>query len=138
MVRSEEEVATEELNFAKMRVKQLKAFLAERGVECKGCAEKEHFVEKCEASRDMPILPPEPAVEESSGMNLEDMDDVAANMMREMNGDFSHVKDPEKRRILKSLKDKGISMSGSTDMDIDQLRNLEKSLSSFNMPGGEL
>ena len=29
-----------------MRVKQLKAILSERGVECKGCLEKEEFVQK--------------------------------------------------------------------------------------------
>ena len=33
-------------DFSKMRVKQLRALLAERGVECKGCAEKSNFVER--------------------------------------------------------------------------------------------
>jgi len=51
----EENVATEAENvavqedvpdFAKMRVKALRALLKERGVECKGCAEKANFVER--------------------------------------------------------------------------------------------
>eukprot|EP00937_MAST-01D_sp_MAST-1D-sp2_P006577 g6577.t1 len=33
-------------NFKKMRVKQLKGLLAERGAECKGCTEKSDFIKK--------------------------------------------------------------------------------------------
>lgn len=33
-------------DFKKMRVKQLKQILADRGVECKGCSEKDEFVKR--------------------------------------------------------------------------------------------
>ena len=34
----------EKKDLSKLRVKQLKAILGERGVECKGCVEKEEFI----------------------------------------------------------------------------------------------
>ena len=57
-----------------------------------------------------------------------------------MRGDFSAEADPEKRRILEKLKAKGISFGGQSNMDIEQLRNLEKTMDgmgggSFNTPG---
>ena len=42
-------VKTEKLekkDLSKLRVKQLRSILAERGVECKGCVEKDEFVKK--------------------------------------------------------------------------------------------
>ena len=36
----------EKQDLSKLRVKQLKAILSERGVECKGCVEKEEFIKK--------------------------------------------------------------------------------------------
>jgi len=36
----------EKQDLSKLRVKQLKAILADRGVECKGCVEKEEFIKK--------------------------------------------------------------------------------------------
>ena len=42
-------VKTEKLekkDLSKMRVKQLRRILADRGVECKGCVEKSEFVKK--------------------------------------------------------------------------------------------
>lgn len=35
-------------DYTKLRVKELKAILAERGVECTGCLEKPDFIKKCE------------------------------------------------------------------------------------------
>ena len=43
-------------NFAKMRVKELKALLAERGVECKGCSEKSHIIDAVKANYHLPVL----------------------------------------------------------------------------------
>ena len=37
----------------KLRVKQLKQILADRGVECKGCVEKEEFVKKVQETEHM-------------------------------------------------------------------------------------
>lgn len=36
----------EQKDIGKLRVKQLKQILADRGVECKGCVEKEEFVKR--------------------------------------------------------------------------------------------
>ena len=36
----------EKKDLSKLRVKQLKQILSERGVECKGCLEKEEFIKK--------------------------------------------------------------------------------------------
>jgi hypothetical protein len=36
----------EKTDLSKLRVKQLKAILADRGVSCKGCLEKEEFIKK--------------------------------------------------------------------------------------------
>jgi hypothetical protein len=36
----------EKQDLSKLRVKQLKQILSERGVECKGCVEKEEFIKK--------------------------------------------------------------------------------------------
>jgi hypothetical protein len=36
----------EKKDLSKLRVKQLKSILSERGVECKGCLEKEEFIKK--------------------------------------------------------------------------------------------
>jgi hypothetical protein len=36
----------EQKDIQKLRVKQLKQILADRGVECKGCVEKEEFVKR--------------------------------------------------------------------------------------------
>ena len=36
----------EKKDLSKLRVKQLKSILADRGVECKGCIEKEEFIKK--------------------------------------------------------------------------------------------
>lgn len=38
--------ALEKKDLSKLRVKQLKAILSERGVECKGCVEKDEFIKK--------------------------------------------------------------------------------------------
>lgn len=46
----------ETLNFSKMRIKQLKKFLKDRGLECKGCAEKSDFVKMATENEDTPVV----------------------------------------------------------------------------------
>eukprot|EP00271_Cylindrocystis_brebissonii_P015456 TRINITY_DN38355_c0_g1_i1.p2 TRINITY_DN38355_c0_g1~~TRINITY_DN38355_c0_g1_i1.p2 ORF type:complete len:152 (+),score=49.00 TRINITY_DN38355_c0_g1_i1:118-573(+) len=43
-------------DFNKMRTKEVKKFLDERGVECAGCVEKEHFVEAAKGAFALPLL----------------------------------------------------------------------------------
>ena len=60
-----------------------------------------------------------------------------ARLMAQMRGDFSDEEDPEKRRILGKLKAKGMSFGGGNDMDIEQLRNMEKMMDGMGgMMGG--
>jgi len=128
--------ATETPNFAKMRVKQLKAFLAERGVECKACAEKEHYVELCEESKDLPLAPKEekPKVEVPPE-DVMDNEEIQ-RIMRQMRGEDEET-DPEKKKILDRIKKKGVSFSGGAGMDLEQLKNLEKAMTGGGI-GGEL
>ena len=119
-------------DFTKMRVKQLRLILDERGVECKGCAEKSHLVERCEEVWDMPtkVAQDTPKSQESAGDKAPEMSkDEIDRLMAQMRGDFSHEKDPEKRRILDRLKKKGISFGGESGMNIEQLRTMEKAMS---------
>ena len=70
----------------------------------------------------------------------EGMDPAAwAKLMGQMRGDFSGETDPERRRILQKLKAKGLSFGGGSDMDTEQLRNLEAAMGgmsgNFRTPG---
>ena len=70
--------ADDEVDCKKMRVKQLNAFLAARGVKCEGCAEKADYVALCEEHKDTPVLPPkeEPAAA-AAPEKEKDVDDVS-------------------------------------------------------------
>lgn len=133
-------------NFKKMRVKELKKLLKERGVECKGCGEKAHLVQRAKETYHMPVLPaaeepPPPAPDLSdldlSNMNIPGMDpEKMKQMMAEMKGDFSHIKDPRRRKALAKLKKSGMQISGVSGMDIDQLENLANVMGSAGGFGG--
>jgi mesencephalic astrocyte-derived neurotrophic factor len=45
-VKFEQKVDLSKTNFKKMRVKQLKGLLSERGATCNGCTEKADFIKK--------------------------------------------------------------------------------------------
>ena len=45
----------EKKDLSKLRVKQLKQILSERGVECKGCLEKEEFIAKVQATEHLNV-----------------------------------------------------------------------------------
>ncbi len=46
----------ESKDYSKLRVKQLKQILADRGVQCKGCSEKSEFVKRVEETDHMEEL----------------------------------------------------------------------------------
>ena len=71
-------------------------------------------------------------MEPPEGMDPKEWD----RLMAQMRGDFSSEEDPEKRRILEKLKRSGMSFSGGANMDIEQLRNLEKALGGMSFGGG--
>jgi hypothetical protein len=72
----------------KMPVKKLKQFLAARGLECKGCAEKEDFVKMAFDNKDTPLAakPEENAAASSSGeepnpeTKKKELDDLMASL----------------------------------------------------------
>ena len=72
------------------------------------------------------------------GAAPEGMDPVEwERLMAQMRGDFSHEQDPEKRRILNKLKGMGMSFGGGSDMDLEQLKNLEKAMGNLgDLKGG--
>ena len=59
-------------------------------------------------------------------------------LLRQMRGDFSGEKDPEKRRILEKLSKKGMSFGGGSSMDTEQLKKMEAMLDNLgSMPRGD-
>eukprot|EP00270_Netrium_digitus_P006793 TRINITY_DN1956_c0_g2_i2.p1 TRINITY_DN1956_c0_g2~~TRINITY_DN1956_c0_g2_i2.p1 ORF type:complete len:169 (+),score=67.68 TRINITY_DN1956_c0_g2_i2:320-826(+) len=81
-------------DYSKLRIKELKNMLEERGVECVGCVEKEHLVAKVKETAHLPVLPSEE--EESSSTK----DDV-------LSGDDYKEYDGEKiQELLRNLKSK--------------------------------
>ena len=54
------------------------------------------------------------------------------DMMRQMRGDFSAEKDPERRRILEKLQRKGMSFAGGSGQSTEELRKMEKMFDGLN------
>ena len=46
----------ENTDFSKLRIKELRRLLEERDVQCKGCVEKEHFVQMVKESIHLPLV----------------------------------------------------------------------------------
>lgn len=94
VVADAEETKTEpELNFKKMRIKDLKRFLNDRGLACKGCAEKEDFVKMAEENKDAPI------VEKKESEAVKDAPP---------SGGSSASKDPDMAKLMEELKKAGL------------------------------
>jgi len=45
----------EEVDYGKLRVKQLKTILDQRGIKCTGCTEKSDYVKKCQATEHLEL-----------------------------------------------------------------------------------
>lgn len=57
----------ESMDFSKMKIKELKKFLKDRNVLCKGCAEKDDYVKLATESKNLPVkqkTPPPPPKED--------------------------------------------------------------------------
>ena len=48
-------VDKENMDYNKLRVKQLKGILADRGVDCNGCLEKSDYVARCKATEHLEL-----------------------------------------------------------------------------------
>ncbi|KAI9018805.1 hypothetical protein DFJ74DRAFT_675036 [Hyaloraphidium curvatum] len=71
---------------SKMKIKELKKFLADRGQACAGCAEKRDYVEVALAARELPIVerPPEPEKPRASPEMNEDENKVIEELLAKM------------------------------------------------------
>ena len=73
--------ATDDVNCSKMKVKELRVFLADRGLKCEGCAEKADFVAMCEANEFAPLVEKEAPKEAPKGdAKKESIEDILAGM----------------------------------------------------------
>ena len=72
-------------NFKTMKIKELKAILADRGKECKGCAEKADFVAMAADVWSLPVIEKPAETEKPATPDLSDVDDERIKrMMDEM------------------------------------------------------
>ena len=131
-------------DFSKMKVRELLAILADRGLECRGCAEKADYVAMARDNYHLPVVPkPEPAETETTadtgadkpfeGKSKEDVDRILRDLGM---GGYQPTGDPERDAIMKKLEASGIKFAGANNMPIDQLRNLEKTMSGIKKDGG--
>lgn len=75
-------------NFHTMKIKELKGFLKDRGVQCEGCVEKSDFVKKCLDSVTVPLtqsaqrsqIPTEPIDQTWGGISDDVCKSVTTNM----------------------------------------------------------
>jgi hypothetical protein len=72
--------ADDDVNCSKMKVKELRVFLADRGLKCDGCAEKADFVAMCEANKDAPLKPKVEEAPKEEPKKKEDIEDILAGM----------------------------------------------------------
>ena len=72
--------ADDDVNCSKMKVKELRIFLADRGLKCDGCAEKADFVAMCEANKDAPLKPKVEEAPKEEPKKKEDIEDILAGM----------------------------------------------------------
>lgn len=85
VVHAEEPAATETTeapNFKTMRIKELRAILEERGVECRGCAEKADYVERAAEVYHLPVKAKEESSAESDKPPVDG--EEVERMMRQM------------------------------------------------------
>lgn len=78
-------------NFKKMKVKELRALLEERGVECRGCAEKSDLVARVEETYHLPLKP------------KTEWKDPTAGTADGGEADKPDMDDPEIQELLKNL-----------------------------------
>jgi len=123
-------------DFAKLRIGALRQILDERGLECRGCAEKADYVQMARENYHLPAVErpadtkSDPEPERGSDSRPGDVD--VDEMMRQMGMGNQDSGDPETDAVLRKLRAKGISVAGKNGMagmDLEQLRNLERAMS---------
>ena len=66
--------------FSKLPIKKLRQFLKDRGIECKGCAEKSDFVTMAFENKDLPVEKKEFQPSEKPAEDKKDVDDVSIDV----------------------------------------------------------
>lgn len=68
------------IQYSMIQVVMLKKMLSERGLECKGCTDKEDYIKMVFENQNLPILPPpatpEPVPEKEDPSRQKEVDDV--------------------------------------------------------------
>ncbi|CAI5488774.1 unnamed protein product [Closterium sp. Naga37s-1] len=91
-----------DVDLTKLRVKELKRMLEERGVECQGCIEKEHLVSRLRETIHLPVL----TEEERQQRQPKEASKKAASS-DSSSGDDPSSKDADIQKILEKLKASG-------------------------------
>lgn len=74
-------LGAEDVDCKSMRTKQLRQFLHARGLTCEGCAEKQDFVQMCEANKHLEVKPPpEPAPPAGDDGKQESIEELMAKL----------------------------------------------------------
>eukprot|EP00898_Chlorokybus_atmophyticus_P000416 jgi/Chlat1/1375/Chrsp119S01761 len=124
---SEQQAVPTAEELAGMKVKELKAFLAERGVECRGCAEKADYVKLAQESLSLPVKEQQVTEEKTTSSSEVDDDDkgfegapskediqLLINKFKEQSGDgfkiwnkedWSKILEKEKGKAKESARD---------------------------------
>jgi len=100
----------------KMRVKQLKQFIAERGAKCAGCAEKSHLVAKAiEVKNDPLVAKEEPEKPKTMEMDDEKLQEILEALKKQ---------NKEKKSMREQLRNAGINIGEEKDqVDIEDIIN---------------
>ncbi|XRB08541.1 ARMET_C domain-containing protein [Pycnococcus provasolii] len=128
-------------DFARFKVKELRAILAERNVKCIGCSEKQDLVDRVKETYHLPVVPKaeDPRImDPTKDMKRDDADPnvkkTIDDLMAQFGANDNAPQDPAKEKILKRLRKKGLHFGGGGSMSIDELRNLENVMNT-NIPG---
>merc|ERR1712153_114976 len=120
-----------EKDYSKMRVKQLRALLKERGVECKGCLEKEHIVARVKETIHLPVLQRDsPRPPPGAEVPLMDKDAILARFREQ---------EKQQEQMKEKLRASGIDTSGMSfggGMTPEMMEAMQKSFQGQNK--GEL
>mmetsp|Transcript_15915 Transcript_15915/g.54308 ORF Transcript_15915/g.54308 Transcript_15915/m.54308 type:complete len:184 (+) Transcript_15915:35-586(+) len=119
-------------DFGSMRIKQLRAILDERGVECKACSEKADLVQRARETYHLPVREPLYTKEGAKVDPDIDSNPEVQRLLREMRGEHAPDPDPAKEAVLQRLRKRGLNFAGGNSMDLEALTKLEESLA--NMP----
>lgn len=96
---------------SKLPLRELKKILFDRGVDCKDCIEKEHYVEKVRESIHLPVIKGEnaPKLDElfKKKANGETTDEINYDEVMKM---FKN-REEERKKTMEMLKEKGIDLS---------------------------